>query len=171
MRAGWRRHYEKLFRNEFSSRILQEMKKLLGFLAYFFPPPLNKVLHQLRGVNFRDPKTTWIGVNVHIDNKFPDLVSIGEQVTIAFGAKIFAHMDPPQSMAKRYLPAYTREVRIGNNVFIGAGALILPGVTIGDWVIVAAGAVVNKSLPDFAVAAGNPAKIIGDLRQKNSTGT
>lgn len=140
------------------------MKKLLGFLAYFAPPPVNKLLHKWRGVQFKDPRSTWIGAQVHIDNKFPELVSIGEQVTIAFGVKIVAHTEPPESMAERYVPANAAPVRISDNVFIGAGALILPGVTLGNWVVVGAGAVVTRSVRDYAVVAGNPAKVIRDLR-------
>lgn len=60
-------------------------------------------------------------------------------------------------------------VEIGDYCFIGAGACILPGVTIGKGSLVAAGAVVNKSIPEFSIAAGNPAKVIGstlDLDKK-----
>lgn len=52
------------------------------------------------------------------------------------------------------------KVVIGNYVYIGANALIMPGVTIGDNVLVAAGSVVTKSIPPRMVVAGNPAKII-----------
>lgn len=53
-----------------------------------------------------------------------------------------------------------KPIRIGKNVWIGAHATVLPGVTIGDYAIVAAGAVVVKDVPDRAVVAGVPAKII-----------
>ncbi len=51
-------------------------------------------------------------------------------------------------------------VKIGNNVWIGEKATILPGVTIGDGVVVAANAVVTKDVPSYCVVAGNPAKVI-----------
>ena len=54
-------------------------------------------------------------------------------------------------------------VRIGDDVFIGKNAIILPGVTIGSRVIVGAGAVVGKDVPDNSVVAGNPARIIRSL--------
>lgn len=50
-------------------------------------------------------------------------------------------------------------IKIGNGVWVGAGAIILPGVTIGEKAIVGAGSVVTKDVPDFAVVAGNPACI------------
>lgn len=52
------------------------------------------------------------------------------------------------------------DVRIGNNCFIGNCAIILPGVTIGDEVVVGAGAVVTKNVPSHTIVAGNPAKVI-----------
>lgn len=52
------------------------------------------------------------------------------------------------------------DVRIGSRCFIGTKAIIMPGVTIGDEVIVAAGAVVTKDVPSHTMVAGNPAKII-----------
>lgn len=57
---------------------------------------------------------------------------------------------------------------IGNDVLIGANCIILKGVTIGDRTVVGAGAVVTKSIPNDCIAAGNPAKIIKDMRNKNS---
>lgn len=54
-------------------------------------------------------------------------------------------------------------VKIGNRVFIGAGAIVLPNVEIGDDVIIGAGTVVNRDIPSNSVAVGNPVKIIGQL--------
>lgn len=53
-----------------------------------------------------------------------------------------------------------KSVHIGRNAWIGVGAIILPGVTIGEGTVVGAGAVVTKSLPDFCIAEGNPARIL-----------
>jgi len=59
--------------------------------------------------------------------------------------------------------AFSSKIIIGDNVWIGANAVILPGVTIGNNVVVGAGAVVNKDVPDSVVVAGVPAKIIKKL--------
>jgi acetyltransferase-like isoleucine patch superfamily enzyme len=56
-------------------------------------------------------------------------------------------------------------VKIGKYVFIGAGAKILPGVTIGDGSLIAVGAVVNSDVGAFDIIAGNPAKVVGDTRR------
>lgn len=55
-----------------------------------------------------------------------------------------------------------KDVIIGNNVWLGAHVVVLPGVTIGDGVIVAAGAVVTKDIPSNVVVGGVPAKVIGE---------
>jgi acetyltransferase-like isoleucine patch superfamily enzyme len=57
-------------------------------------------------------------------------------------------------------PATVLPVVIGDNVWIGARAIVLPGVTIGDGAVIGAGAVVTKSVPAHAIAAGNPARVI-----------
>jgi acetyltransferase-like isoleucine patch superfamily enzyme len=57
-----------------------------------------------------------------------------------------------------------REIIIGNNVFIGMNSLLLPGTKIGNNVIIGAGSVVRGAIPDYSLVAGNPATIIGDVR-------
>lgn len=68
--------------------------------------------------------------------------------------------------AGREVPRKGFDIRIGKGCWIASGVVISGGVTIGDNVIVAANAVVTKDLPDFAVAAGVPAKVIGDTRER-----
>ena len=58
-------------------------------------------------------------------------------------------------------------VKIGSDCFIGAGSIILPGVTIGDNVIIGAGSVVTKSIPDNSIAVGNPARVISSYNITN----
>ena len=90
------------------------------------------------------------------------LISIGDNVTIAPYAQILAH----DASTYKFL-GYTKigNVEIGNNVFIGAGAIVLPNVKIGDNVIVGAGSVVTKNLPDNSVCGGIPCKKICDLNE------
>ena len=58
-----------------------------------------------------------------------------------------------------------RSVCIGQNSFIGAGAILLPGTIIGKSCIIGAGSVVKGNVPDYAIVVGNPAKVIGDTRK------
>jgi acetyltransferase-like isoleucine patch superfamily enzyme len=58
-----------------------------------------------------------------------------------------------------------RDIKIGDNVFIGMNSIILPGTTIGDHVLVGAGSVVRGKIPNYSIVAGNPAVVIGDIRE------
>ena len=90
----------------------------------------------------------------------PWLIEIGDESTIAPEAYLLAH----DASTKRHLNR-TRvgRVCIGRRVFIGARALILPGVTVGDESIVAAGSVVIHDVPPRTIVAGNPAREVGNL--------
>jgi acetyltransferase-like isoleucine patch superfamily enzyme len=68
------------------------------------------------------------------------------------------------------VPADGYDIRIGDGCWIASGAMITGGVTIGKHCIVAAGAVVTKDLPDHAIAAGVPARIVGDTRALGASG-
>ena len=87
-------------------------------------------------------------------------ITIGDNVTLAPRVHILAH----DASAKVFL-GYTRveNTRIGNNVFIGAGAIVLPGVTIGNNVVIGAGSVVSQDIPEDSVAVGNPARVVKAL--------
>lgn len=93
----------------------------------------------------------------------PYLIEIGNHVQITSGVKIFTHGGG--WVLRGSIPNFDSfgKVIIGNNVYIGNNAMIMPGVTIEDNVIVGAGSVVTKSIPSGSIVAGNPAKIIGDI--------
>lgn len=103
-----------------------------------------------------------IGENVHILNSLIDfdhgfLVSIGNNVTLT-GVRVLAHdasTQIPLGVSK------VGRVIIGNEVFVGQGAIILPNTHIGNRVVIGAGAVVSRDIPDNSIAAGNPIRIIG----------
>ncbi len=84
-------------------------------------------------------------------------ITIGDDVTLAPRVHILAH----DASTKTHL-GYTKvaNTTIGNRCFIGAGTIILPGVTIGDDVIVGASSVVTKDISNGMLAVGNPAKVI-----------
>nr|WP_302596283.1 DapH/DapD/GlmU-related protein [uncultured Cellulosilyticum sp.] len=102
-----------------------------------------------------------------IDESFCWLISIGDRVSLAPNVHILAH----DASTKNYLGyAKIGEVIIGNDVFVGAGTIILPQVHIGNRVIIGAGSVVTKNIADNCVVCGNPARVIStvdDYIEKN----
>lgn len=95
-------------------------------------------------------------------------ITIGDNTLIGPDVKIYTATHPKNG-AERYwndngtpvVKTMTAPVRIGNYVWIGGGAVILPGVTIGNNVVIGAGSVVRSSVPDNAIACGNPCTVKG----------
>lgn len=99
-----------------------------------------------------------IGENVKISYKAlldksinPEGITIGNNSWILAGSAILAH---------DHCRGLKTETVIGSNCIIGIRAIILPGVTIGDHVVVGAGSVVTKNIPSHSIVAGNPAKVL-----------
>jgi maltose O-acetyltransferase len=86
-------------------------------------------------------------------------VHIGERTQIGPGVQILAADHPRDPATRATGLEFGRPVRIGRNVWIGAGALVLPGVTIGDDALVGAGSVVTRDVPAGAIVVGNPARL------------
>jgi len=118
----------------------------------------------------------WIGHYCHIDGSAG--VTIGEGVQMATWSGVFSHgsQDAIRLCGRRYIeieaakrPGYTLgRVEIGAFAFIGAGAIVLPGVKIGCGSRIDAGAIVTRDIPDFAIARGVPARIVGDVRDSDA---
>ncbi|MGZ9898564.1 acyltransferase [Shewanella gaetbuli] len=92
-----------------------------------------------------------LSTKCNLDKTNPKGVYIGKDSYVAFGATILTHD------FVRGLHAHTT---IGKECFVGANSIVLPGVVVGDNVIIAAGSVVTKDVPSNSIVAGNPAKII-----------
>lgn len=114
----------------------------------------------------------YIGVNIGVDNFIPDkkcwssepyLITIGNHCQITSGVRLFTHGGG--NVARDKYPDFDvfGKIVIGDWVYIGSGSLIMPGVTIGDNVLVAAGSVVTRSVPPRTIVAGNPARVVGTV--------
>ena len=119
----------------------------------------------------------WGGHHVHFGNKVyanfnltlvddthiyvGDCTKFGPNVTIATAG----HPILPQLRQKQY--QYNFPVHIGKNCWIGAGAVITPGVTIGDNTVIGAGSVVTKDIPANVVAVGNPCRVMREIGEKD----
>ena len=132
-----------------------------------FPRYLKKL-----GVNFSGDiqKTGFISTSVKFDSvNYAKYITIGERTIMSSNVLLLVH-DYTIGLAmqgmkiegvkQRNLPHFLKEIKIGNYCFIGARSIILPGTTIGDNVIVGAGAVVKGNIPDGVVIAGNPARVV-----------
>ena len=88
-----------------------------------------------------------------------DRTMFGPNVTVATAG----HPLLPELREQGY--QYNAPVRIGKNCWIGAGAVIVPGITIGDNVVVGAGSIVTKDLPDNVLAVGNPCRVLREINE------
>ncbi len=93
----------------------------------------------------------------YLDGRAP--LKIGNNVNISHYTLIQTLTHNPYDPT---FPGVAKAVVIGDHVWIGARATILPGVTIGEGAVIGAGAVVSKSIPPYAIAVGNPIKIVGE---------
>jgi len=85
-------------------------------------------------------------------------VIIGDCCTITYGCIILSHDRSEMHIHPESIGQYT--TRLGNNVYLGVGSIVLPGVTIGNDSVIGAGAVVTSHIPAGVVAVGNPARVI-----------
>ncbi|ACT03127.1 sugar O-acetyltransferase [Paenibacillus sp. JDR-2] len=142
--------------------LLQEMFAELGEGCYIEPP-----LH-----------SNWGGKHVHFGKKVyanfnltlvddthiyvGDYTMFGPNVTVATAG----HPILPELREQAY--QYNAPVSIGRNCWIGAGAILLPGVTIGDNTVIGAGSIVTKDIPSNVVAVGNPCKVLREINEQDA---
>ena len=108
-----------------------------------------------------------IGENCYICDHFSALaggdIQIGKDTLIASYVSILAEnhgMNPEEGVRYGLQELTGKSTVIGNNCWLGEKCIILPGVSVGEWCIVGAGAVVTKDIPPYSIAVGNPAKVI-----------
>lgn len=131
---------------------MQIIRRILAYLRGE-PQHLNKLIK--RGLKIGKNFNRMSGVTIDASHCYH--ISIGDNVTLAPRVHILAH---DSSTYLFFGKTRAANVTIGNDVFVGAGSIILPGVHIGNRVIIGAGSIVTKDIPDNSVAAGNPAKVI-----------
>jgi maltose O-acetyltransferase len=112
----------------------------------------------------------FISIGMVILDDYKPLVSIGDRVAFGNYVSLVAASAPNNSLLNK-LSGINRYIKyepiiIENDVWVGSGAIILPGVTVGEKSIIGAGAVVNRNIQPYSVAAGVPAKVIKTLEKK-----
>ena len=140
----------------------EEIREIMGRLTgkridetfRLFPP-----FYTDFGKNISIGKDVFVNSGCHFQDQggitIGDGSLIGHNVVLA---TINHDLDPAKNRKNHYAP-----IRIGEHVWIGSNATVLPGVTIGDWAVVAAGAVVTKDVPPYTVVGGIPARILKNI--------
>lgn len=139
------------------AKMLKEMLAEIGEDCYIEPPfhsnwgghhvHFGKSVYANFGLTMVDDTHIYVG----------DYTMFGPNVVVATAG----HPILPELREKAY--QYNMPVHIGRNCWIGAGALILPGVTIGDNTVIGAGSVVTKDIPANVVAVGNPCRVLREI--------
>ena len=115
-------------------------------------------------INFDYGYNIFVGENFYANFNctFLDVstIEIGDNCMFAPNVQLYTATHPLHPVKRNSGLEYAKPIKIGNNVWLGGGVIVTPGVTLGDNVVVGAGSVVTKSFPDNVVIAGNPARII-----------
>lgn len=159
-----RRHAKRLLRQlnvteylvtKTAKKIIKELIPNTGKNFYIEPP-----FHCDYGFNIHCGENVYFNVNCVVLDTMK--ITIGSHVLFGPGVQIYAASHPLDPETRKTLEL-SKPVNIGDNCWIGGGAIILPGVSIGNNCVIGAGAVVTKDIPDDSMAAGNPAKVIKKL--------
>lgn len=121
---------------------------------------------------YRDYSNLTVGEHCHLGREvFLDLratITVEDRVTISMRAMILTHTDVGHSpLGERAFPARQSPVVIKRGAYVGAGAMILQGVTVGECAVVGVGAVVTEDVPAYCVAVGVPARVIRCIRTED----
>lgn len=147
---------------------------------------INQLIHELFGevgedTNISLPVSCNLGYNIKLGKGIfinvgavfldPDTIEVGDYTM--FGPEVHVYTaNHPVNTNDRIVSKdgdytftnFTRPVKIGSKCWIGARSIILPGVTIGDNVVVGAGSIVTKDIPDDSIAIGSPARVVGSTK-------
>ena len=108
----------------------------------------------------------YVGFNTELDTNYPELIKIGNDVTVSHHSTITTHMaSPATGPLSRVFNTIKKPVEIKRGAWICINATILPGVTIGEDAIVSAGAVVSRDVAPRTMVGGVPARKIRDLNE------
>lgn len=138
-------------------KLLKEMFASVGEGTYIEPP-----LHANWG-----GKHTHLGKNVYANFNLTLVddahIYIGDDCMIGPNTVIATASHPINPELRQKVTQFNRDVHIGNNVWLGAGVIVMPGVTIGDNSVIGAGSVVTKDIPSNVVAFGNPCRVYREI--------
>ena len=140
-------------------------KKMCKVFAPIAPGNVLRIM-LLRACSYTIGKKVYIGERVIIVDKLSDKnnLVIGDRVSIAPGSIFVTSSDPNFSRISPYVKTVNGRIVIEDDAWIGAGAIILPDIKIGNGAVVGAGAVVTKDIQPYTIVTGVPAKKTGEVR-------
>lgn len=142
-------------------QLLKELLAEVGENCYVEPP-----LHANWGCHTHFGNDVYANFNLTLVDDthiyVGDSVMFGPNVTVATAGH------PVNPELRRKVTQFNMPVHIGNNVWIGANSVILPGITIGDNSVIGAGSVVTKDIPPNVVAVGNPCKVLREINEHDN---
>lgn len=152
-------------RREYESRIAPRpllrvfVQKLFHQWARIcIPPAIRLALYRAMGVSIG--AHVFVGLDTWLDDQFPELITIEDEVTISFRVTVIVH-DDAKRIDRTEAGAgdgTVAPVVLRRGCYLGAGCIVLPGVTVGERAVVAAGAVVTRDVPAGVIVGGVPAR-------------
>lgn len=134
---------------------------------------LRNLIHTKGSFHIEAPFYCDYGYNIEVGNNFyanhgciildVGNVQIGDNVLLAPNVQIYTAAHPTNPAERLTGKEFGESISIGDNVWIGGGAIICPGIKIGNNVTIGAGSVVTKDIPDNVIAAGNPCRVIREV--------
>ena len=130
-------------------------------MAYFCPLNKRRIwMHRRRGCHIG--KEVYIAQQCGLDNAYPELIFIEDYALVLGGATLLAHTSL-RSCYFGIIPNQAAPVVVKHHANISMNAVLLPGVTVGEYAIVSAGAIVSKNVEPYTIVQGNPAKEIVNI--------
>ena len=150
--------------NRTPARASDERRRVLGELlgAFGEHSEIRPPLQVDYGNRIRIGSRTFVNFGLMALDVAP--ITIGDDVQIGPNVQLLTPTHPVEPEPRRAKLEAARPITIADNVWLGGGAVVLPGVSIGENTVVGAGSVVTKDLPANVVAVGNPARVIRSLR-------
>jgi maltose O-acetyltransferase len=136
--------------------VLRELLGRLGDSSYIQPPFACDY-----GTNVAIGEGVFVNFNAVILDPAP--VTIGDGAMFGPGVQLLTADHPRDPETRRELLELARPIAIGSNVWLGAAAIVLPGVSVGDDSIIGAGSVVTRDVPSGVLAVGNPSRVVREL--------
>ena len=142
------------------SALLKEILAEVGENCYVEPP-----LHANWGIHTHFGRNVYANFNLTLGDDTD--IFVGDSVLFGPNVVVATAGHPIDPELRRKVAQFNVPVRIGSNVWIGAGAILLPGVTVGENSVIGAGSVVTHDIPPNVVAVGNPCRVLREISERD----